>query len=518
LAQFQGRRGDPSSFDLLDQLLRAQHYRLAFWRTAPERINYRRFFDVAELVSMRVEEESMFETAHALVFDLVRQEKVDGLRIDHIDGLMDPEAYLSRLPDTYIVVEKILGHDEEIPDSWPVQGTTGYDFTGYINAWFVQPHGLEQLDTFYREITGSSATLSDVEYERKKYVMRELFTADMRRITARLEAIADEERHWRDLSPQHIGDALVEVTACMPVYRTYIRNFEISSQDQRALDRAIGEARRRNPDVSHLVYDLLQAVLTLQQPNENWLRFVMLWQQMTGPIMAKGVEDSSFYNYNRLVSLNEVGGIPEPVSTAEIHAFLAKRQKHTMNASSTHDTKRSEDVRARLNVLPELEKPWRRLVTKLIRRKPANVDTNTAYLLYQALVGAWPLKHDQIPGLRERLKEYMRKAAREARVHTNWLDSNEQYEAMLLDYVDTLLNDPQPFEALQEKVSFYGCVNSLSQLLIKAVAPGIPDFYRGTIEWDLSLVDPDNRRPVEFRELTDFGERAQDLLEHWEEG
>ncbi len=523
LRELNGVKGDPRSFDALDRLLCAQPYRLAYWRTAPERINYRRFFDVAELISMRVEQEEMFEAAHALIFDLLRTGKVEGLRIDHIDGLLDPQGYLKRIASAgcYTVVEKILSDGEQLPADWPVQGTTGYDFAGMLNGLYVRPDGLSVLDEIYREATGFEGTLADVEYERKKHVMRELFRGDLQRLGRKLQKLAEEDRYWRDLSPQQIQDALVEVTACMPVYRTYTRGFAVSPEDLRYLTQAVGEARRRNPDLHPVVYDMLFNVLTLQQQNENWLRFVMLWQQMTGPIMAKGVEDSAFYNYNRLVSMNEVGAVPRPVSPGELHTFFEERQPHTMNASSTHDTKRSEDVRARINVLSELPDGWRKVAERLLRKKPNGIHANTAFLLYQVVLGAWPLDDAQAGGFRERLKNYMQKAAREARMYTSWLEPRKDYEDALLAYVDELLNDDALMHTaapLRDKLAFYGAVNSLSQLLIKATAPGVPDFYRGTVEWDLSLVDPDNRRPVEFCELTDFAERAPELLAHWRDG
>jgi (1->4)-alpha-D-glucan 1-alpha-D-glucosylmutase len=536
IIEFNGTAGNAAAFDPLDALLQQQAYRLAYWHVATERINYRRFFDVSDLIGMRIEDPEVFRASHALIFDLVNSGMVDGLRIDHIDGLADPKGYLDRLPAdaTYIVAEKILVGDERLPRDWRLHGTTGYDFLGYMNALFVDPEGLEQIDRFYAQHTGRTGSLTDVEYQRKLLVINSLFAGEMADLGANLERLAEHDRYARDLSPRDLARGLKEITACMPVYRTYTRSYEVSERDRPYLQFACDEARRRCSEVGAFAYDFITRVLHLQfhsgmseESKMHWLRFVRRWQQLSGPIMAKGVEDSTFYVYNRLVSLNEVGGLSRPCTAQEFHEFLAERQQlwpGTMNASSTHDTKRSEDVRARINVISELPGEWSRLVGRWSRWLAPylrSVDRNEEYFYLQNLIGAWPLFPHEADSFRDRLKTYSTKAAREAREHTDWLAPNEQHEQDLRSFIDALFENEQflsSFLGLQQKISFYGAVNSLSQVLLKIAAPGCPDFYRGTISWDFSLVDPDNRRPAPFPSLTDFSESAHSLLDHWHDG
>jgi (1->4)-alpha-D-glucan 1-alpha-D-glucosylmutase len=536
LEAINGTPGDPVTFDSLDDLLQQQAYRLAFWRVATERINYRRFFDVTDLIGLRVEEPEVFRASHGLVIDLVDNGSVDGLRIDHIDGLADPKEYIDRLPTdrAYVVAEKILVGDERLSLDWKLHGTTGYDFLGYMNALFVDPQGLEQIDRFYVVHTGVTGTLGDLEYQRKLLAISSLFAGEMADLAANLERLAEHDRYARDISPRDLARGLQEVTACMPVYRTYTRSFDVSERDRPYLQAACDEARRRCSEVSSFAYDFISRVLQLQfhrgmseLSRKHWLRFVRRWQQLSGPIMAKGVEDSAFYVYNRLVSLNEVGGIPHPVSPEEFHAFLLERQQlwpGTMNATSTHDTKRSEDVRARINVLSEISGEWSRNVARWSRWLAADrrtVDANEEYFYFQNLLGAWPLFPSEVNAFRDRLKAYSTKAAREAREHTDWLSPNQEHERDLHLFIDAIFESERflsSFLSLQQKTAFYGSVNSLSQVLLKITAPGCPDFYRGTIGWDFSLVDPDNRRPTVFPSLTDFDERARSLLGHWHDG
>jgi (1->4)-alpha-D-glucan 1-alpha-D-glucosylmutase len=527
---------DALTLDELDDMIQEQAYRIAFWKVATERINYRRFFDVSDLIGMRVEDPAVFEAGHRLVLELVRSGKVDGLRVDHIDGLADPLEYQKQLTreNVYIVAEKILTGDEELPSDWPIQGTTGYDFLGQMNSLFVEPAGLDRLSTQYESIAGSTKGFEDIAYERKSRIIEALFSGEMQDLGAHLALLAEEDRNARDLSPRDMTQAIIEVTACMPVYRTYIDSFEAREVDCAYVHAACADARRRNPRVDALVYDFVERVLTLRfkrwmcdKSRTEWLLFVKKWQQLSGPIMAKGVEDSTMYVYNRLISMNDVGGLHEARSPEQIHTFLARRQAawpHTMNATSTHDTKRSEDVRARINVLSEIPDQWIRNTTRWSRwlaEKRGEVDRNEEYFLFQTLIGAWPLHAAQTGEFRERMKQYVVKASREAGTYTSWMHSNPQHEAALQTYIDVLFEDSRfqaSFRPFCDRVSFYGAINSLSQLMLKATAPGLPDFYRGEICWDFSLVDPDNRRPVEFAPLTDFSWKPRDLLETWSDG
>lgn len=522
--------------DALDDLIQQQAYRLAFWKVATERINYRRFFDVSDLIGMRVELPEVFEAGHRLVLELVRSGKAEGLRIDHIDGLAEPLEYQQRLAtdNLYVVAEKILERSEELPDNWPVQGTSGYDFLGMMNSAFVEPHGLEQLSKHYETIQQSRSTFDDIAYQRRLHAIETMFSGEMQDVGAHLVWLAEEDRNARDMSRRDIFRAILEVTACMPVYRTYTNSFEVSASDRDHIAEACRRARAVNPKIHPDVYDFLERVLSLrfkrwmpESSRMDWLVFVRRWQQLSGPIMAKGVEDSAMYVYNRLISMNEVGGTSEAVSPEELHAFFGRRRErwpHTMNATSTHDTKRSEDVRARINVLSEIPNEWTRLTTRWSRwmgERRVGVDANEEYFLFQTLVGAWPLNESEVGDFRARMKAYVIKASREARTHTSWLQPDEAHEAALQAYIDALFDDQRfqaSFRPFCERVSFYGAVNSLSQLLLKVTAPGLPDFYRGTVSWDFSLVDPDNRRPVEFAPLTDFLWKPRELLETWKDG
>jgi (1->4)-alpha-D-glucan 1-alpha-D-glucosylmutase len=543
---YSGLAKDPKGSYLLDRLLTAQAYRLAFWREGIEKINYRRFFDISDLVGIRVEQPDVFEATHALTFRLADEGKIAGLRVDHIDGLYDPLEYLRRLQSRlgggkpagaasgfYVVVEKILGGDEQLPEEWPVCGSTGYDFLNTLNAVFVDAQGLNLLDTTYRRFTGARLDFGDVVYESKKRVMQELFAAELRALAHHLGQLA-QEHHDRGLRPEELTEALLEVTACLPVYRTYVRGFEVPPQTRFYIEGAVDEVRRRNPSVSASALDFLRRVLLLDfrtsQPmeqRERWRRFVMRWQQFTGSVMAKGLEDTALYRHNRLISLNEVGSGPEgadpSTSVERFHQHnrrMLRRWPYTMSGTSTHDTKRSEDVRARLNVLSELPAAWARCLrrwARLNRDKKGLVngrsvpDPNEEVLFYQSLLGAWPLQAEEVSEFRQRLQAYMIKAAREAKVHTNWLHPDEAYENALASFVEACLDTSRPndflddFLRLQGSIAYYGALNSLAQALLKITSPGVPDLYQGTELWDFSLVDPDNRRPV------DFSKRAQML-------
>jgi len=535
--------------DALDALLDAQWYRLAYWRIASETINYRRFFDVTDLIGVRVENPEVFEARNRRTLELIAEGKVTGLRIDHIDGLHDPIGHMRKLQlrlageqaddkGFYIVLEKILEHGEELPSEFPASGTTGYDFLDSVNALFIDPAGLQQLDRFYREFTGVTATFDDICYERKKQVIAELFSGEMRALGTQLAAVAMPDRNARDFAPVDLAAALTEVTACMRVYRTYIREGPIADADAQSIRAAITDAKRRaGTAIDKRLFTFLEQVLLIDPPpyiaseREHWLAFVMRWQQFTGRVMAKGVEDTAFYNYNRLISLNEVGGNPgrnDFDGLVEFHARCVRMQQtwpHTMNATSTHDTKRSEDVRARINVLSELAPQWERQVRRWSKKYGFN-DRNAELLVYQTLAGMWPLDKAELPTIRDRLKQYLEKAAREAKTHTSWISPNPDYEQALMEFADSILDDSQFCNELvrfQKPIAFYGFLNALSQVVLKVTAPGTPDLYQGTELWDFSLVDPDNRRPVDYSRRRSTLKKLKSvsidtLLRRWTDG
>jgi (1->4)-alpha-D-glucan 1-alpha-D-glucosylmutase len=531
-----GTPGEPDSFRRLHALLESQPYRLAYWRVSAEKINYRRFFDVNELIGVRVDDPLVFDATHKLVLELIRDKTIDGVRVDHIDGLFDPQLYLDRLPhrETYVIVEKILADGEELPATWPVQGTSGYDFLGVVNALLVDAEGYGRVRDLYQRFTGSTATLADVEYGRKKRIITDLFAGEMHDLGLALATLAEADLYARDLSPRELSQALAEVTAALEIYRTYTNSPSVSERDTAYLEAAIREARKRAPSIGPAVFDFVRRVLLMHTPAHvsedlfaRWLRFVQRWQQITGPIMAKAVEDSTFYVYNPLISLNEVGAIHRPLSVAEWHAFCSARQSSypaAMNGTSTHDTKRSEDARVRISVLSEIPDEWSRHVTRWSRwnrEYRGEIDGNEEWFIYQTLLGVWPHLDSEMADFRDRLHEYFVKATREARTYSSWLEPNETHEEAVLAFVDRLLGDERwvaDFRKLLERVEFYGAINALAQLLLKATAPGVPDFYQGTVGWNLSLVDPDNRRPFPFPQLTDFGATPPQLLERWRDG
>lgn len=528
LQQMNGGENDRGSCNVLEEILAEQFYRLAYWRTANEEINYRRFFDVSDLVAVRVEDERVFEALHSKVWELVRRGQVTGVRIDHIDGLYDPQGYLARLhhglaaqgisSGFYVVVEKILGENEELPESWRVCGTTGYDFLNALNGIFVDKKGLATLEEFYTGHCGIAGDLPQVVYDRKIMVMDRLFASEVRSLVRELGHLAAEHRQGWDLTLSELKEALVHVTAGLEIYRTYIRDFNVSQRDRSYIEGAVAAAARRCTTAARAL-NFLRRVLLLEEQRQTWLGFVMRWQQFTGPVMAKGYEDTALYVYNPLVSLNEVGSSSQfrYLSVEEFNRFNQRRVEawpHTLNATSTHDTKRSEDVRARLNVLTEISGPWlegikrwhRWNAEKKIDHKGRPVpDNNMEFFIYQTLVGVWPLQEDEVPELIERLKAYLIKAAREAKTWTDWLEPDSVYEEAILNFALSLLNPVQEnrffadFLLFQRTVAYFGAWNSLAQVLLKGASPGVPDFYQGTELWNFSLVDPDNRRPVDFK-------------------
>ena len=528
---YNGQPGQPRSFDQLDQLLNAQSYRLAHWRVASEEINYRRFFDVNQLAALRMEDPVVFDEVHRFIFELFRRGAATGFRIDHVDGLFAPGDYLKRLQEVgherlFIVVEKILAPGEALPTEWPVHGTTGYEFAAAVNGLFVEGRNARAMDAIYSRFVHERRdplTFDDLAYQSKKQVMHETMSGDINSLGHQLNRFSERNRHFRDFTLYSLISTLKEVIASFPVYRTYVGgDGPIREADRRYIAHAVRRAKQRAPGVTGLVFDFVEQLLLRQTPvtSEDGCdereRFIGKFQQITSPVAAKGIEDTALYVYNRLLSLNEVGSDPTRFGhhPAEVHSWMAERQRQwpsALSATATHDTKRGEDVRARLNVLSELPDEWKTAVTKwraLNRRFRCDLDGVTApdpneeYFIYQTLIGAWPFESREEAAFHERMKQYMVKALREAKVHSSWLRPDENYEAAVLRFIDAILDPRRPFldafRPFQWRVAEAGIYNSLSQLAIKIGAPGVPDFYQGTELWDMSLVDPDNRRPVDY--------------------
>jgi (1->4)-alpha-D-glucan 1-alpha-D-glucosylmutase len=585
VALYNGRPGDPPSFDLLDELLDDQPYRLSSWRVASDEINYRRFFDINELAALRMERSEVFAATHVLIFQLLRERKIDGLRIDHPDGLFDPRQYLRRLqrhyllelarqiyqsrpeyqkidwselegplltrinagalPDRslYVVVEKILGANESLPADWPVHGTTGYDFLNVLGGLFVNPAGVKPFTALYRDWIEDYVQFPELAYQKKILILQLSLSSELQMLSLALDRLAQRRRGSRDFTHHSLRRVLREVIACFPVYRSYVAGGTVHDDDRKYIDIAIRDARRRNPTLNRAHFHFLRNMLLLRHDERSTdeeiaeqQRFAGQFQQVTSPVMAKGLEDTAFYVYNRLTSLNEVGGDPNRFGLlpAAVHQSFAARQQHwprALSTSSTHDTKRSEDARARISVLSEMPDAWRDVLQRWSAlNEPHRVqveddrapDRNIEYLLYQTLLGAWPVEPYSDAEYAEfvrRIQAYVEKAAHEAKVHTSWINPNTDYDDALRQFVGRIL-DPgvssaflDDLRAFQRRISRYGFFNSLSQCLLKIAAPGVPDTYQGTELWDFSLVDPDNRRPVDYekrhRWLTDLLERAR---------
>jgi (1->4)-alpha-D-glucan 1-alpha-D-glucosylmutase len=641
-----GKVGEPHSFDLLDQLIEEQSYRLAFWRVAGEEINYRRFFDINELAALRVEEPHVFATAHALAFHLLAEGKARALRIDHPDGLYDPVSYFSRLQQhflfaklrragaaesgqnenglegaaammgddellaliqqwldeqarqgegarwpLYVVAEKILSENEPLPPDWAVHGTTGYDFLTAANGIFVAQHNEKSFTRLYSRFSRSRTTLRTMTFETKMMIMRDSLAGEITTLAMQLERIGERNRHYRDFTLGGLRTALREVVACLTIYRTYINAHQAGSPDQpserdsKFVRSAVREAKRRRPLLDDTLFEYIEDTLLLRNMEKfaeadrpavaHW---VMKFQQLTGPVMAKGVEDTAFYRYNRLVSLNEVGDHPSQFGTS-VEQFHEENQRraqlwpYAMLATSTHDNKRSEDVRARINVLSEMPDRWQSCLSKWSRvnaskkrelegaSAPENApDANDEYLFYQTLLGVWPLAEslaeeatqanvwgallspgddEQYQTFKQRIRDYMLKAAKEAKVYTSWLNPYEEYEEALTRFVERVLQPSTrnrfltDLAPLAASVAYFGHFNSLGQTLLKLTAPGVPDIYQGNELWNFSLVDPDNRRAVDYgrraallKQMAAAGRRkesgqlryARELVEQWHDG
>ncbi|MDQ3329984.1 MAG: malto-oligosyltrehalose synthase, partial [Planctomycetota bacterium] len=564
VAEYNGTAGEPRSFDLLEALLDAQAYRLAFWRVAGDEINYRRFFDINELAAIRVEEPVVFDAVHALTFRLLSEGKITGLRIDHPDGLFDPPTYFENLQAgylkslearrasdgretagasegleasassesdrshrldmaegaarrgqshgncgrLYVVAEKILAHDERLDPEWPVCGTTGYEFLNHVNGLFVAEDGAEAIRGVYERFIGQHVPFRDVLYGGKRTILNFSMSSELHMLAWMLTRIAGRRRESRDFTYGTVRQALREVVASFPVYRTYVRpgDQDVRDEDRRRVKSAIRLARRHNPELPKAVFDFLASILLLEDPNDvsdeqraERRRFVLKLQQVTGPVMAKGLEDTAFYRYYPLASLNEVGGEPnaDGMTPEDLHRDFVRRraeEPYAMSASTTHDTKRGEDMRARLNVLSEIPDEWEQAIGRWRYMNAAHKtdlegasvpDPNEAYLIYQTLVGTWPYG-----GLAEpfrpdeeyvnRIVGYCEKAFREAKLHTSWLDPDSDYENAIFDFVRAVL-DPErsaeflaDLEAFVARVADAGYLNGLAQVLIKATAPGVP--------------------------------------------
>lgn len=606
VALLNGEAGNPQSFDLLEQVLNDQAYRLSHWRVASDEINYRRFFDVNGLAAVCMENPEVFARSHAFVLQLLDEGKLDGLRIDHADGLYDPAGYLRnlqierllqfcqreyrrlqtptesnignpnnsdeqvalpwesfvpRLRDVaskkysaqrafelpmslYVVVEKILERNERLPEDWPTAGTSGYDFLADANSLFVDGRNEKAMTSLYEKFIAEKPSFEEMTYHCKRLIMKVSMASELHVLSHQLDRISECQRWSQDFTLNGLTLALREIVACFPVYRTYTVGEQVHERDRVFIEQAVARAKRKNPADSAHVYDFIRDVLlhrglerTTEREKQMRLQFVGRFQQFTGPMMAKAVEDTAFYRYLRLISLNEVGGDPSRfgLSTSAFHLQNQARQQrypHSLLALSTHDTKRSEDVRARLNTLSEIPDQWKECLlrwTRRNKRKKIKVDgelapsRNDEYFLYQTLLGSWPggtLAGQELDTYIERIRQYMSKALREAKVHSSWISPNEAYESATHEFVKAILTaEPASafrvdFEPFADLVKRWGWWNSLSQTLLKLTCPGVPDTYPGTEVWSLTLVDPDNRRPVDFealeRRLTSLERRAGD--------
>ena len=543
VAVFSGHSKDVRSFDNLHDLIKAQVFRLAQWRVAADDINYRRFFDVNDLAALCMENEAVFTSTHRFVVRLVAEGKLDGLRIDHPDGLYDPAGYCRRLRDflaeadshrrTYVIVEKILTGNERLNKDWPVDGTTGYEFANLVNGLFVDRAAADKMERIYRAFTAGSTErgpqFTDLVYVCKRLILKTALASELNVLANLLSRIALGDRHTCDFTLNSLRSALAEIIASFPVYRTYVNSPNVSDEDRRRVEQAVAAGRKRSNAADLSVFDFIRRMLLLEVKGaaetykRSVLRFAMKFQQVTAAVMAKGLEDTAFYRYNRLISLNEVGGTPGRfgVSVEEFHRVNQERLDswpHSMLSLSTHDSKRSEDVRARINVLSEMPAVWRlrlrrwrhsnRSKKRVIDDHPAPTR-NDEYLLYQTLIGMWPESSPDEAGWNEfsaRIEQYMLKAVREAKEHTSWANTDEEYEGALSHFTRAVLLRSaknqflSDFSEFHRRIARIGMFTSLSQSVLKMTAPGVPDIYQGNELYEFSLVDPDNRRPVDYNQ------------------
>jgi (1->4)-alpha-D-glucan 1-alpha-D-glucosylmutase len=509
------------AIDELDEILNQQNYRLAYWRTADQELGYRRFFDVNTLIGLRSEQEHVFLATHCRILEWLQSGVLDGVRVDHPDGLRDPKQYFERLrsraPTAWIIAEKILEPEERLRESWPIQGTSGYDFMNVCNNLLMRPEGLKELTRIYHRVTAQPTDFQSVAREKKLNVQHEALGSDVNRLADLFVAICETNRDRRDYTRAEIRRAIREVAACFSVYRTYVvpERDEVDEADIGYIDAAVGQAKEQRQDLDAGLFEFIGDVLALRSRGDLEREFLMRFQQFTSPVMAKGVEDTAFYCFNRMIGLCEVGGDPgrDGVTMGEFHNYCLRNQAdhpRTLSTLSTHDTKRSDDIRARLAVLTEIPDRWRIALTRWSRRNKAlrtgsYPDRNTEYLLYQTMIGAWPIE-------KQRLLRYMEKAAREAKQHTSWTQQNKEFESALQLFIERLMDSTEfrsELEQLVGRIVNAGRANSLTQTLIKLTAPGVPDTYQGGELWDLSLVDPDNRRPVNYEERRRLLERLR---------
>jgi len=570
IGYFNGQVGFPRSFDALDELLDKQAYRLSFWRTAAEEINYRRFFDINDLAALRMEQADVFASAHELLFDLVAEGRVHGLRIDHPDGLYDPKGYFDRLQrdigalpsirsrsngrNIWLIGEKILCHGERLPSDWRVHGTTGYDFMNQINRVLIDPAMERPFNDLYLRFIDGKRRFQDLVYEKKMLVLRLSLSNDVNVLGHMLNKLSERNRYYRDYTLNSLIAAVREVIACFPVYRTYlVPGQPVSMDSRRIIMSAVAQARRRNPALEGSVFEFVGDILQFQLPenvDEDAVQahydFVMRFQQISAPTMAKGVEDTAFYIYNRLAALNEVGGEPDEFGSTieEFHETQKERQlawPHAMTSLSTHDTKRSEDVRARLVALSEMPNEWRRAIKRWAtlnerHRKDIEGDQapsrNEEYLLYQTLVGTWPIdpmSAEEHQTYIERIQNYMQKALKEAKENTSWIQPNDAWDGAVSEFIAAILKRGsrnaflRAFKTFSEEIAQLGAIYSLAQKTVQLTVPGVPDVYQGTEIWDFSLVDPDNRRTVDYASrkqmLKQFKKQGfGDFIETWQSG
>lgn len=544
LHELNGAPGDDASFRRLDELLSAQAYRLAYWRLAATEINYRRFFDINDLISLRIEDPMVFAARHAAIMRLIQEEKISGLRIDHIDGLLDPLEYLERLKSVpisnnhgetdassiYTIVEKITSGQELLPDQWPCDGTTGYDFLNALNTLFINPEGHRLIRENYCRFASVSKTFAETWYECEKNAIAQLFAADLQLLAHRLGRLATGDIYGKDVPVPELISGLKEITASLPVYRTYYRSTALSERDRPFVEQAFSDARRRAPALSDAAFHFLRRVFFAELSFEtedvraNWLAFILRWQQFTGAVMAKGLEDTALFVHHSLISVSEVGNNPFHdhlrFGTDAFHDFNATtlaHRPHTLVTTTTHDTKWSGDLRARVNVLSEMPYEWTKCLRRWSRLNSSRktklngqlVPTpNEEVILYQAMLGIWPAggadKHEH-KCLHSRLETFLLKAVREAKTDTDWLYPNEPHESALRRFLASVFSaSPEDsfwadFLRLHRHIAFLGACNSCSQTILKITSPGVPDFYQGSEMWNFSLTDPDNRHPVDFR-------------------
>jgi len=548
-------------------ILEAQPYRLAYWRVSADMINYRRFFDVNSLIGLKTENDSVFANIHSKIFDLISSKKIQGLRVDHPDGLSDPIKYFKNLQteiakrlDTefevskekflsseklpfYIVAEKILAPFERLYPEWAIHGTVGYEFIYNLTQVFLENKNAKKFSKIYYKFINKSIDFNELIIKSKKLIMKTALTSELSTLVNNLGCISQKYYAARDFTINNLRDGLIEIIACFPVYRTYISAQNKNEKNFDYIKWAVGMARKRSRSTDPSLYDFIEKVLLCDfetdKNSENYkeiLNFTMKFQQYTAPLMAKGLEDTGFYNYNRLLALNEVGGNPVNfgISVNDFHNYNISRLNntpHALTATSTHDTKCSEDVKARLCVLSEIPEIWHKKVIKFSRinkSKKIRIDEklmpekNDEYMFYQALLGIWPGSEMNTKGAEEicaRLENYMIKAVREAKVYTSWININAEYEQALINFIKRVLNSHpshlfwKEFLPFQKELSLRGYINSVSQILLKITSPGVPDFYQGNELWKYSLVDPDNRTPVDYASYQQVFNEIKPLLE-----